>query len=511
MFPLEYNIGHPFPGNKRFLFPTIMLIMVALPTLFFVNLITLGLEVVPSLQTQYQPNGTLLNNWWATHGLRRQLRPDLPPCEPKDIGRGDTFRLSTSLFDYKVMSAWETSNASEASGVPEQQRVQYRGEPFASCYVNGAGFEYDRNERTQIITVGVECPGSQDFPVYLSMQTSMTFSWDVHSHFVGQYYGPGQGMQRFIQRTSPNDYRKLVLAALEVISVDSLTIVKGQHVSNPALNIKIYLNIDPDTGAFAPSSSTWTYLNGTQPDSYPDEAGIYDSTLLNLLFVSIDAVSLDLGSHRSSTIFTNTSRLHDMISPNRAPPGVNVSDWANGTKSFNYGLIVPPYQTWAEMLLNDRPVKLGNATGMPDKSVMATTYLCPIYQVKSPGSLVTLVFVGIASMLMSIWTVWKFILTHIATRIEEPHVYMYCVCSDCKRRKKEAEEPQLKGEKKGWQGWDGVVDRTRIWVLERFKIIRDAGGRTKPDHPEDRESRSLLEVGRDSVSTANTRLRFATW
>ncbi|KAG8749621.1 hypothetical protein FRC11_011138 [Ceratobasidium sp. 423] len=359
------------------------------------------------------------------------------------------------------MSAWETSNASEASGVPEQQRVQYRGEPFADCYVNGAAFEYDRNERTQIITVGVECPGSHDLPVYLSMQTSMTFSWEVHSHFVGQYYGPGGGMQRFIQRTSANDYRKLVLAALEVISVDSLTIVTGQHLSNPALNIKIYLNIDPDTGDLTSSSSTWTYVNGTQPDSYPDEAGIYDNTLLNLLVVATDAVSLDLGSHRNSTIFTNSSRLHDMIQPNRAPSGINASDWANGsrTKSFNYRRIVPPYQTWAEMLLNDQPVKLGNATGMPDKSVMATTYLCPIYQVKSPGSLVILVFVGVWSMYTLICPVWGYVLTRIVTRIKEPHVYMYCACSECKKRKEKAEEFQGEEGKEEQQVGNGVVNR----------------------------------------------------
>ncbi|KAG8704182.1 hypothetical protein FRC11_010139 [Ceratobasidium sp. 423] len=316
------------------------------------------------------------------------------------------------------MSAWGISNVSEASGVPEQQRVQYRGEPFADCYVNGAGLEYDRTERTQTIT------------------TSMTFSWEMHSHFVGQYYGPGQGMQKFIQHASASDYRKLVLAALEVISVDSLSIVQGQHLSNPALNIKIYFLGDPDTGDLKPSSISWTYLNGTQLDKYPREANIYGPTLLNLLVVATDAVSLDLGSRRHSTIFTNISRIHDKINPNPAPPGINASDWADGTKSFNYEQIVPPYQTWAEMLLNDQPFKLGNATGMPDKSVMATTYLCPIYQVKSPGSLVTLVFVGIASMLMSIWTVW----------------------TECKKRKEKAEGFQGEGGKEEQQVGNGVVD-----------------------------------------------------
>ncbi|KAG8694601.1 hypothetical protein FRC11_002096, partial [Ceratobasidium sp. 423] len=385
---------------------------------------TLGLEVVPSLQTQYQPNDTLLNGWWGTRYLPHLMRPDPPPCEPKDIGPGDTFRLSALLFDYKVMSAWGISNASEPFGVLEQRRFRYQGEPLVGCYVNGAAFEYDRNTRTQTII------------------TSMTFSWNVRSNFLGQHY-----MQRFIQRTSANDYRKLVLAALEVISTDSLTIMDEQHLSNPALTIQKYVLGDPDTGDIMPSSTIWTYLNGTQSVTYLDKANIYASAFLNLLVVSMDAVSLDLGSHRNSTIFTNSSRLHDMITPNRAPTGINASDWANVTKSFNYGQIVPPYQTWAEMLLNDQPVKLGNATGMPEVSSMATTYLCPIYKIKPISSLLVSVFVGTATMFMSVLSVWWFFMTCIAMRIEEPRVYMYCSCDGCKKRKAKAEECQRKGGK----------------------------------------------------------------
>lgn len=79
---------------------------------------------------------------------------DSPPCESKDIGRGDTFRVSASLFDYTVMSTWNSTNTTSASQVQAQQRMEYTGESFANCSANTVEFDYSLVEETQTITVG---------------------------------------------------------------------------------------------------------------------------------------------------------------------------------------------------------------------------------------------------------------------------------------------------------------------------------------------------------------------
>ncbi|KAG8718914.1 hypothetical protein FRC11_003461 [Ceratobasidium sp. 423] len=137
-------------------------------------------------------------------------------------------------------------------------------------------------------------------------------------------------------------------------------------------------------------------------------------------------------------MFWNTSRLNDAIAPNRAPNGITPADWTGDAPSFYYGNITPPYQTWAEMLLHGLPVTLGNPVGLPEESVMATTYLCPIYQVKPLGSLLTSVFVGSATMTMSVWSVWMFFTAFVAKKMVPPRVQ--CLCSDCEKRQAEEEE-----------------------------------------------------------------------
>ena len=63
--------------------------------------------------------------------------------------------MTASLFDYTVMSVWNTTKATSNSQVREQERVEYRGESFASCSVNTVQFDYSMIDDTQTVTVSI--------------------------------------------------------------------------------------------------------------------------------------------------------------------------------------------------------------------------------------------------------------------------------------------------------------------------------------------------------------------
>ncbi|KAJ1299460.1 hypothetical protein OPQ81_009124 [Rhizoctonia solani] len=474
---LEYSLSHPHPKGHWFLLATIIIFGLSLPILIILNLVTLGSELVPSLQTNFQPNDELLEGWWGTHRLPRQLRPRAPVCQPKDLGRGDSFRLSASLFDYTVMSSWNTSQGPREDGVQEQQRVEYRGQSFAHCSVNTARFDYSMVDQTQSVHLGVTCNGTKEYPVYVSMQTTMTFAWEISMDFIGQYYGPNLELLN-INNTNPSDYRKVVLGALQVISTDSISIMRKPHLPTPAVSMRISWAVDPFTGEIGESeASTLTYVNGTQPDPYPEDAiNIYGFSIYNLVTVAIDSVNLDLGNN-VPTIFQNASRLKTFISPNLPPDGINSTNWVNWTQSFYYGTLPSPYQTWAQMLLDGKPVALpSNLTGRPRESVMATTYLCPAYRVKPTGALLASVFVGSATMTLSVWTAWMFFTTFLAKRIMAPRVI--CHCGDCeKRRAREAEEARIRA---ATPASSGIFAR----FMERIGFRRRGGSASNHGDPE---------------------------
>ncbi|KAJ1299774.1 hypothetical protein OPQ81_011990 [Rhizoctonia solani] len=433
---LEYNLSHPHPRGQLFLVATLVTFLLTLPALILVNFATEGSELVPSLQTHHQPNASLLEGWWGTGRLPPLLRPKPPPCQPKDIGRGDTFRLLPSLFDYTVMSTLSKPTADGASQVQGQIRAEYQEQNFSNCYVNNARFDYSLFESTQSVTVGVLCQGFPAPSVDVSMQTTMTFALELSKDFIGQYYGPGLDLLN-INDTNPSDYRRVVLAVLQVISTDSLTIISKPLLSNTVGSITINFDVDPTTFVWNDTASTLTYVNGSRPDAYPAEASIYRDTITNLLTVVVDAVYIDLGSHRLGNVFRNATRFKTRISPNLPPPGINSSDWAEGSQTFHYGRL-SGYQTWADTLLHGQPVTVGNLTELREESVMATTYLCPSYQVKPTGSLLSSVFIGSATMTLSVWGTWIFVTTFIAKRIMAPRVQ--CHCEDCERRRKKEEE-----------------------------------------------------------------------
>ncbi|CUA78324.1 hypothetical protein RSOLAG22IIIB_13080 [Rhizoctonia solani] len=184
--------------------------------------------------------------------------------------------------------------------------------------------------------------------------------------------------------------------------------------------------------------SSLAYANGTRPFGYPAEGFIYTNGIFNLVYVLLDAVNFELGNHRAPNMFGNVSRLHEVIYNNGSPPGINLTNWVEGVPSINYGQLVPPYRTWAEMLRSGKPVSLENVTRPEDELSMITTYLCPLYQLNPMNSLLTSLFVGSTTMILSAWGAWMFCTAFLAKKIMPPRVR--CECSDCQKRRVEEEK-----------------------------------------------------------------------
>lgn len=253
------------------------------------------------------------------------------------------------------------------------------------------------------------------------METKMVFAWLLSKDFVGQYYGPGVNLLD-ISSTDPNEYRTLAFALLEAISTDSLTIMRGNHLSNPALSISTFFNITFDDGIIntTPVSNSLMYANGTYARSgWPAEANIYLVSIYNLVNVAVHTVNLDLGSAGPESIYRNREALNKTIGTNLAPPGTAPVDWAQNSLSFYYGRVPAPYETWAQAIRAGQTIELGNVTGLPDQSSKVTAYLCSSYQLKTPGSLAVSILVGIWAMLQSGREILAILLEYYAKRFSK--------------------------------------------------------------------------------------------
>ncbi|KAF8608664.1 hypothetical protein BDV93DRAFT_551487 [Ceratobasidium sp. AG-I] len=336
------------------------------------------------------------------------------------MGRGDTFRLSPSLLEYKVLSSWKSD--SDLPPPEAEGRVEYRGESFSPCFVHSMTFDHNQLDDTQTVKAGIYCKTP---PVTAFLETTVVFSVDVSKDIVGQYYGYNVNLFNFIDETS-RDYRKAVFAVLDVISTDSLVIMGGPHISGePILTLSARIGEGPGFEA-----TTMTYFNGTKDRFGGDTLGaaeIYRASITNLMDAVYDTVMLDLGNTTSDNIFINPSAVNITFRPNAAPASINPNTWVPDSSSFYYGTVVPPHQTWAEMLLDGLPsnITLGNLTGLPASSTMITNYLCSTYQRKQTSSFLADIFVGTATMILSAWGTWTFVSALIAKTIREP-------CFECK-------------------------------------------------------------------------------
>lgn len=257
------------------------------------------------------------------------------------------------------------------------------------------------------------------------MESRIVFAEEFSKDHVGQYYGRDVDVTSLFNGTS-RDYRQSVFGVLDVITSDSLAILRGEYLPSPVLAVSASAHFSEGIQF---QSASAVYVNGTvsrvvEGDSL-GELEIYRETISNSIYAVHDAVQLDLGNATSDNIFIDSSALNRTFTSNLNPgpsPNNPPGSWDTRFESFYYGSVPSPYRTWAEALLAGQPasIPLGNLTNLPVNSSMITNYLCPTYELKSVGSLITAVFLGTATMIMSVWPVWAF-LTGIVAQKYEPH------------------------------------------------------------------------------------------
>ncbi|EUC62657.1 transmembrane protein, putative [Rhizoctonia solani AG-3 Rhs1AP] len=399
---LEYNLTHPYPKGRIIPALTILFLLVALPGLTIVNIITGGYELVPVISESMYINNTL-PRWWNIPALPSWLRKRAPPCEKKTLGRGDKIYLSPRLFEYTVTSTWENDPTQADIMALNEKRVEYLGQSFDNCTIYKVGINYSSSEH----------------PITLYMKTSVGFSYSLTNGFVGQYVGYELDTNSLFG--DAREYRRAVLAVLDVLATDADGIMAGNHLQRRILAFNIIVDVD-DINLTVGGTFT-TYPDGSR-ETFDDGSGelgaveLYRPSLLNLVRAIQYAVELDLGNPSLGNVFTNKSTVNDTFDSNLPPPSIGSRDWVSDPQSFFYGSITPPYQTWAQMLrvgavenitLGKEPV-----TGLPPTSTLATTYLCPSYQRKPLGSFLASVFVGTASMFLSAWATWIFMSSYWA-------------------------------------------------------------------------------------------------
>ncbi|KAG9122545.1 hypothetical protein FRC07_001027 [Ceratobasidium sp. 392] len=177
-----------------------------------------------------------------------------------------------------------------------------------------------------------------------------------------------------------------------------------------------------------------TYFNGTSESILGSES-IFADSILNLAVAVAHAINFDL-RNTEPNIFLDPSVVNNTVVPNQTPQGVNRENWiVNRARSFYFGGIAPPYESFAQMLRAGLPtnVTLGDLSDTPDDSQMVTNYFCPSYQLKPISSFLSSIFVGTATMFLSVWAAWVFGTAIVARWLSDP-------CSECAFGSKECKK-----------------------------------------------------------------------
>ncbi|KAG9122546.1 hypothetical protein FRC07_001028 [Ceratobasidium sp. 392] len=347
-----------------------------------------------------------------------------PACQPRDIGRGDRIRLTPSLFEYQVLTVWLNPFTENAIDTNRAHLL----------------------DRTQTVTTNLWCPVEA---AGFEMLTSATFAAQRSKDFVPNYFADRYDVRLMLAKSDWHDYRKAALGILDVVSRDSLAMMGWSRVqlSPPILSLSTEIDLS-DTPVF--QETYVTYMNGTtrRSKALTGPALAYQDVIMNLVTAVVHAIYLDLRSPLPN-IFTNPSMINEVFALARPPSNVSLDDWVHETKSWFFGTITPPYQTWAQMVLAGLPknITLGDLTDWPEDSHMVTDYLCPSYRLKPTSSLLASIFIGTASMFLSAWAAWVVISAFVAEKLRNPCekcVFTNKRATSCEKHRSEANvQPSL--------------------------------------------------------------------
>ncbi|KAG8765566.1 hypothetical protein FRC12_007430 [Ceratobasidium sp. 428] len=417
--PLEYPITREYtiPHLTTYLSA---ISIIAITILAILNVVLQGYDVVTVLRPD--PNVTH-SYWWSIGSLSLRSAGN---CDPVSLPKKMTFSTNSSIFTYVVRSTFDANNQNIIGA------SSYIANPLGSCTVDGIIVDIDISRRRYKFDTPILCTGS-NLPFSLSIAS--TFLLDQYNPYyddIMAYYiqnKPARNSLSFGQSHIQRNATSLtnIVGILDAISADlmislwllgnsSTDTISPATISTggfPACPGGRNATCKPDEMRMIIPASLLSYPNG----SYVSSNGIgtflapIETSFLNMFTVLQDAYHIDLGNIKSYNTILNKDAFSARIYPEKI-----LSAAAHNISGFGLcssGLGCTYNSTWAQKLLASDPdldivvpstIPTGDAP-----AVIRVDYLCPQFRLKSPGSLITSVFIGTWTMYTALFGIFNII------------------------------------------------------------------------------------------------------
>ncbi|KAG8731843.1 hypothetical protein FRC12_019530 [Ceratobasidium sp. 428] len=303
--------------------------------------------------------------------------------------------------------------------------------PLGSCTVDGIIVNIDVSHQRYRFDTPILCTGS-DLP--FSFSVASTFLIDQFNPYyddVMTYYIQNQPAlnslsfrQSHIQRNTSSLTN--IIGILDAVSADLIialwllgnsstdispkTISMGGFLACPA---EQNATCKPDEMRMSIPTSLLTYPNGSYVHSYGIGTFLepIKTSFLNMFTVLQDAYHVDLGNIKPYNTILNKDAFSTRIQPEGTLSAA--AQKISGFGICSTGIGCTYNSTWVEKLLaSDSDLNVAIPTILPTgdaPAVMKVDYLCPQFRLKSPGSLITSVFIGTWTMYTALLGVFSFV------------------------------------------------------------------------------------------------------
>ncbi|PSN68544.1 hypothetical protein BS50DRAFT_674934 [Corynespora cassiicola Philippines] len=413
----SYSITRPYPF--RWLTPTIFVVGILASILFsFINFATSGYNMITI--TTPDPNTTIANvtnfqNWPSF--LTSKIRPT---CEPKALTVNGDYYTNNTILSYRLLSI---THDKETNGITYAD-TPYLNNPLTDCSILEVSYHYKRNEQIDhiwtvdlvaYVTCAINGDAGRD---WINMSTTYGASTEMHG-FGFYNSNPEKKASFWWGESILNWHQKKVIFdtfsfSEEVMENDKdfftkTGIVKffplpritevDQYKSNTSWLVDItncYVLPLPKLPL------TWVIWECKGDVEYPQnmlhEYGL-DSDMAAKVFHSI--VMADLG--QSSLNILNNPELLEYF-----------------TKDYDpfFDFIGSSLGLWMPSLAKE-PYMAANASQWDlhiSPSVLATTYLCQVPQLKSTGTLIFSVLIANLVLLQALWKIFILCTDFFVTR-----------------------------------------------------------------------------------------------
>ncbi|KAG8744611.1 hypothetical protein FRC10_009836 [Ceratobasidium sp. 414] len=414
--PLEYPITREYtvPHLTTYLSIVSVFVIAALTVLNGYDTVTV-LRPDPNVTESY---------WWSVGPLSGRSAGG---CDPVSLSGGVNFITNSSFFSYELRGVFGANEQNIAGA------SSYTANPLSSCTVDGVMVAIDIGRQTYTFDIPILC-ASPDLPFSLSLISRLSLNQhnpyydDIMAYYIRNKQ-TREGLNaapRLIQRNASSPAN--IIGLLDAVSTDFAgafwylrnvsTDVTPTLISTGGLFAcpggQINATCKPEEMKMTIPGSAVTYPNGS--DTISNGIGTLlapiERSFLNLFTVLRDAYHIDLGNIRpdNTLLSKDAFSAHIQPDPTLAAAIHNIADFGS---LCGWGIGCVQNSTWVDQLLVSNPnlsvtvpsiLLSGNSP-----AVVRVDYLCPEFRIKSPGSLVTSVFIGTWTMYAALFGAFGFV------------------------------------------------------------------------------------------------------